>query len=528
MLARVQSYLLQGIDALGCEVEVDVMGLAWTGSLVVGLPDAAVKESLERVRSALLNSGYRWPEGRVLVSLAPADLRKEGPLYDLPIAVGLLQADGAIIPHGSRIDASDVPDPRQYMFAGELALDGRVRAVKGGIAAAMLARERGLRGVVLPADNAMEAAVVEGIEVIGVHTLAQVVAWLNGTLEIEPHAPVDVASLLEQAAPEVDFSEVRGQEAVKRAITVAAAGLHNVLMLGPAGTGKTMMARALPGILPPMTAAEAIEVTRIYSAVGHLTGAAVGGGREQQSSDRTGASSLITIRPVRAPHHTASGSAVIGGGIIPKPGEISLAHHGVLFLDELPEFPRAVLDTLRQPLEGGDVTISRAHSAVTFPARFMLVAAMNPTAKGDLPVDAKGRREMERYIGRVSRPLIDRVDIHVEAPAVPWDRLASRAGGTSSSEMREKVTRARARARARQGAKPNAALKGKELDVLAPMSKEAVGLLQQAMTELKLSARAYDKIRRVSRTIADLAEADGLEAGHVAEAVQYRLLDRGV
>jgi magnesium chelatase family protein len=286
-----------------------------------------------------------------------------------------------------------------------------------------------------------------------------------------------------------------------------------------------MMARALPGILPPMSAEEALDVTRIYSAVGRLAG----GGHESGAESRNGrAAGLITVRPVRAPHHTASASAVIGGGIVPKPGEISLAHHGILFLDELPEFPRQVLDTLRQPLEGGDVTISRAHSAVTFPARFMLVAAMNPTAKGDMPVDAQGRREMERYLGRVSRPLVDRVDIHVEAPAVPWERLSGGEKGTSSAQMRERVVGARERSTARQGRAPNAALKGKELDELAPMSDEAKALMGQAITELKLSARAYDKIRRVSRTIADLEGEERIEVGHVAEAVQYRLLDRGV
>ncbi|MFM9957646.1 MAG: YifB family Mg chelatase-like AAA ATPase [Phycisphaerales bacterium] len=302
-------------------------------------------------------------------------------------------------------------------------------------------------------------------------------------------------------------------------------------MLGPAGTGKTMMAKALPGILPPMSPQEALEVTRIYSAVGKSVPAGGGGGGSASAGGGdANHSGLVTVRPVRTPHHTASAVAVIGGGMIPKPGEISLAHRGILFLDELPEFPRAVLDTLRQPLEDGEVSIARAHSAVKFPASFMLVAAMNPTSKGDMPRDEAGRREMDRYLSRVSRPLIDRIDIHVEAPAVPWKQLAARdaAPGTSSAAMREAVSRARAVQRARQGEQVNARLRGRQLDELAPMTDEARETLGQAITELGLSARAYDKVRRVARTIADLEGAKGLELAHVAEAIQYRLLDRRV
>ncbi len=570
MLARVQSYLLQGIDALPCEVEVDVdHTIEREAPTVVGLPDAAVKESLDRVRSALVNSGYQWPPGRILVNLAPADVRKEGPAYDLPVALGMLACEGVIQPgealrqagrrrgvtfprrspqpqsaappvrpaaaaadddqlaaldaaiggpgggagEGGGPEQHEPLDPRRYLIAGELALDGRLRPIRGVIAMAALAKSLGLTGVIVPAVNAGEAAVVPGVEAIGASTLIEVVGLLTGRLEARPEPPPDIGAMLQGASAEVDFIDVRGQEAVKRAIVVAAAGAHNLLMLGPAGTGKTMMAKALPGVLPPLAAEEAIEITRIYSAAGELK-AGMG---------------LVTVRPVRSPHHTASGAAVIGGGAVPRPGEVSLAHRGVLFLDELPEFPRAVLETLRQPLEDHVVTIARSHSAVRFPASFMLVAAMNPTPKGDIPRDEVGRAAMDRYLSRLSGPLIDRIDIHVEAPAVPFKQLSSAPKGTSSQQMREQVLQARARQIARQGATtPNSRLSGRKLDQLAPMSDDARSLLGQAITELGLSARAYDKLRRVSRTIADLVGVERIEAAHVSEAVQYRLLDRKV
>ncbi len=590
MLARVQSYVLQGIDALPCEVEVDFdlgdFGEEKKRTTTVGLPDIAVKESIERVRSAMANSGFVPQKGHTLINLAPADIRKEGPLYDLPIAVGLLITQGAIQPSGgvrgghagggagggSRIvvksarerrglpveagggrgggggapakfdpfaeepppseggpeaggaDEVEPLDPRQYLFAGELALDGRLRPVRGVIAMAALAKARGMRGVVVPAANAPEAAVVPGVEAIGASTLQEVVGYISGHMEARPHPPADVAALLAVGTAPVDFVEVRGQEAVKRALVVAAAGSHNIVMLGPAGTGKTMMARALAGVLPPLTPEEAIEITRIYSAAGMLpTGGEAGAVAPGMTSG------LITVRPVRTPHHTASSAAIVGGGAVPRPGEISLAHRGVLFLDELPEFPRDVLETLRQPLEDHVVTIARSHSAVRFPANFMLVAAMNPTPKGDLPADEIGKRAMDRYLAKISGPLIDRIDIHVEAPAVPWKQLSSAPRGTSSAQMRESVLAARERQIARQGpTTPNSRLSGKQLDKFAPMSDEARTMLGQAITELGLSARAYDKVRRVSRTIADLAGSDAIGADHVAEAVQYRLLDRKV
>ncbi len=504
MLAQVHSFVLHGIDPLPCEVEVDICDVGMPKAQVVGLPDAAVKESVERVRSAVTNSGYVFPETRLLVSLAPGDVRKEGPVYDLPIAVGLLLAQGVV--RGSR--------HRDLLWCGELALDGRVRPVAGVINLAILARRLGMRGVVVPVECAAEAAAVEGIEVYPADTLAAVVGWLNEVHEIEPVAPAGVESMLEQASADIDFGEVRGQEAVKRAMVVAAAGMHNLIMLGGPGAGKTMMARALPGILPPLSRDEALEVTRIYSSIG------------QAPRDKP----LITRRPVRSPHHTASAVALVGGGTVPRPGEVSLAHHGVLFLDEMPEFPRTVLETLRQPLEDGDVTIARAHGSVRFPARFMLVGAMNPTPKGYKPTDELSQKQADAYLSKISGPLIDRVDIHVEVPPVPYKQLAGERTGSDSATLRRQVVAARRRATDRNGGdtRPNSTLRGSELDELATMTPPASALLKSAITELGLSARAYDKIRRLARTIADLDNAETLDQQHVAEAVGYRLLDRRV
>lgn len=508
MLAKIDSSAVHGVEAYPIEIEVDITrGLPTM--VIVGLPDASVKESRDRVKAALENSGYSHPAKRITVNLAPANTKKEGPCFDLPIALGILSGSNQLLPDKLK----------DYMIVGELALDGQVRPVQGVLPMAMCALKEGKRGVLVPKENIREAAVVKGIEARPVKHLSEAVRFLSGETDLEI-CNLDIQEIFSRDGyPDLDLAEVKGQGLAKRALEVAAAGAHHVLFVGPPGTGKTLLAKCLPGILPLLSLNEALETTKIHSVAGTLT--------HQKA--------LITTRPFRSPHHTISDIALIGGGTFPKPGEVSLSHNGVLFLDELPEFKRNVLEVLRQPLEDGKITISRASGSLTFPAHLMMVAAMNPCPCGFFTDTQRKCRcsnlEIQRYRTKISGPLLDRIDIHIEVPTIQYKELSSEPNAESSSEVRKRVEKARQIQMERFEKDRffcNAQMGLKDLRKYCTPKPEARDLLKMAVTEMGMSARAYDRTLKVARTIADLEGHETIEAHHISEAIQYRSLDRNL